>query len=183
MRPLIGLLAATASGLLATDVHAQRPDPRLHHDPEVNLPNAQIPTRGTPAQCVAVPSVNTITVVLRPHANAVGNGGSRVTGGPKMVRLYGVAPASTGSAENLRAQNFIRRLILHRPVMLYSKTINTRGQAQAWVFAGSICINRELILNGYARWDRATAPGEKKLGDFEKDARLNHRGVWRGTRR
>lgn len=180
MRPLICLLALTGwSGLMATGVYAQRPDPRLHHDPEVNLPAAQVPTRGIPAQGVGVTSGDTITVVLKNPRDRT----QRVTGRPVVVRLYGVAAAPAGSAADIRAQNFIRRLILHRPVMLYSKSLATRGQIQAWAFSSSICINRELILNGYARWDRAAAPGEKKLGDFEKDARLNHRGIWRVGRR
>ena len=182
MRPLICLLAVTGiGGLTASGLYAQRPDPRLHHDPEVNLPLSQIPTRGTAAQCVAVARSNAITVVVKPAANGA-NTTERGPGHPKIVRLYGVAAAPAGSAAEAQAQSFVRRLILHRPVMLYSKNINTRGQAQAWVFFSSICINRELILNGYARWDRAAAPGEKKLGDFEEDARLHQRGLWRATR-
>lgn len=183
MRPLICLLALTGwNGLTAAGAYAQRPNPRLHSDPEVNLPTAQIPTRGTPTQCVGVTSGNSITVVVKNSANRTNNTARRGPGHAMVVRLYGVAALPAGSAEDARAQNFIRRLILHRPVMLYTRSLPTRGQMLAWAFSSSICINRELVLNGYARWDRAAAPREKKLSDFEKDARLNHRGVWRASR-
>lgn len=158
--------------------YAQIRDPENQGQPAAAAPNGNYPIPGTPAQCISVTNGDTIRVVLRHRQSATHT--TTPTGHAVTVRLYAVTAPGLRQPYGTQARRYVQRLILHRPVMLYIKSTDRAGHILAWVFANSISVNRELVLNGYARWDRS-ASGETKMRDFENEARLRHRGLWRGT--
>ncbi|MBV9863768.1 MAG: thermonuclease family protein [Abitibacteriaceae bacterium] len=182
MRLSIGALTLCLLGScwwVATEASAQVRDPEGQGRPTSAAPNGNWPIPGTPAQCIGVTTGDTIRVILR-NRRAGTHTPSIDRRRPVTVRLYAVTAPSLGQTYGTQARQYTQRLILNRPVMLYIKSTDRAGHILAWVFANSISVNRELVLNGYARWDH-TATQETKMRDFENEARLRHRGLWRGT--
>ena len=63
-------------------------------------------------------------------------------------------------------------------VKVYSKGLDEQGRLAAWVFVGGQCLNARQIEAGLAWWDRARAPGEKKLEALRNAALEARRGLW-----
>lgn len=113
-----------------------------------------------------------VTQVLAGDRLQVHNGRRRDT-----IRIYGVACVQGSMGE--QARHFTRDLAGSRGVHVCIVKPAKHGQRVARVnFIGGRSLSEELVSSGMARWDRTTAPEDKKLATLEAEARTARRGIW-----
>ncbi len=126
----------------------------------ISLPNSFT------AQCTSVVDGDTIKVL---YDNI----------GVVTVHLYGIDAPELGARSGIQARALTSSILLNQYVTVYCKGKDSRGRIKAWVFAGSRCANAELVKVGLAKWDKRLSPRETKLQQWEKQAKLQHIGIWR----
>ena|GEM_PF-3416365 len=102
------------------------------------------------------------------------------------IKLYGLSTIGNDTAGLEKGLQFLKRLSQGAELTIYPQRTQTNESStgdqviSAWVFNGPVCLNRELLTNGYAAWDKHQAPDELKLAHLEADARAARRGLWAG---
>lgn len=138
----------------------------------------------------AAPFSGKVTAVTAADQLTVKRGKDRVK-----VRLFGVTTPTAG-AHARAARGLVKKLVLGKQV-----GVSPRGQQRPGVVTAVVTVERqegvdlmddgthrpviitrflgeELINAGLARWDRAGAPGAKRLKALEAMARKAGRGLW-----
>src|SRR5207253_3055817 len=49
------------------------------------------------------------------------------------------------------------------------------------VSSAAMCLEDQLVSAGLGRWNEIDDPGNKNLKRLEGEARVNHRGIWKGN--
>ena len=104
-------------------------------------------------------------------------------GTAESVRLHGIELPPRGSVFGAAAESLIKKLVLHKEVLVVTDGKALRGQTAAQVtFDRGRNLAQELLAAGLARWDRAQSPGELTLQRLEDEARTQRRGLWGAVR-
>lgn len=94
------------------------------------------------------------------------------------VQLYGIDTPELSQEFGSQAKAFTSQSALGKEVTVYGKGTDGAGHRLAWAFVGKDCLNKMLLTNGLARFDRASAASDVKLSELEAVAKRNHSGLW-----
>lgn len=99
-----------------------------------------------------------------------------------LLRLYGVDAPDHGQPFGPQALALVTSLALDKHAqIIMTKPSRSGALATAQILASGINVSHELLKAGLTWWDRNAAPADDSLWKFEREARIEHRGLWAGT--
>lgn len=93
------------------------------------------------------------------------------------IRLYGIDSPEKSQAFGQKAKQYASTLVYGKTVSIRVMDRDKYGRTVAWVYAGDMNVNAELVRAGYA-WHYRKYSKDASLQRLEDEARMARRGLW-----
>jgi endonuclease YncB( thermonuclease family) len=93
------------------------------------------------------------------------------------IRFYGIDCPEKSQAFGQKAKQYASSLVYGKTVSIRVMDQDKYGRTVAWVYAGTINVNAELVRAGFA-WHYRKYSKDSGLQRLEDEARLARRGLW-----
>lgn len=122
------------------------------------------PPQSFDGQCTKVVDGDTVVVTTR-------------FDGVFKVNLVSARAPQGASKFSAQAARFTTQTLLSQYVTVTPVRGVAPGEVDAWVYAGPLCFNHEIVRAGYARYAH-DALGDAPIRAAQKEARTSARGLW-----
>jgi len=136
-----------------------------------------------PAIILSSPENRTRTVMASVSAFNKGDNLIVLVGGRKTaVTLWGIDAPEVDQPGGREAVANLYRIVGHNRVRIEVVSRDRYGRITGKVYVGGTYLNRQMIADGFAWWDRHEAGAARDFQGAEVQARLAHRGIWQNDR-